>query len=62
VIGFVNLAMRLAESRAATGRLVGYWTVYKLAPTSRDSALPDIHPISTEYYRIIDRVARGERP
>jgi hypothetical protein len=35
-----------------------------LPPCAREIAqgLPELYPISAEYYRILDRVVRGERP
>ena len=63
-IALARMVMHLAESRAAAANfgLAGFWTVCKIEPCTRDVLKPAIHPLSAEYYRIIDRLTRGERP
>lgn len=68
-IGLIDLAMRLAEQRGSkrfqTQDLDGYWSVYRQAPAPRyvvDLVSEDCCPVSREYYIIIDRISRGEKP
>jgi hypothetical protein len=60
------MALTLAESRVTAHGchwdVKGFWTVYKCEPCDRASLNPAIHPVSDEYYRIIDRITRGEKP
>jgi len=64
MIGLVDMTMRLAEQRAQAlsggWSVVGFWTIHKIAPCDRAVLNPKIHPVSAEYYRIIDRLSRGE--
>lgn len=61
MIGLARMAMLLAESRADHS-VAGFWTVHKLEPCQREFLNVAIHPFSAEYYRIIDRLSRGEKP
>jgi hypothetical protein len=63
LIGLARMAMQLAEERGP-GRLSGYWSSLGLPPADREPAFsrPKDYPISCEYYRIIDRLSRGEAP
>jgi len=61
MLGLARKAMVLAESRAGHS-VKGFWTRYKLEPCQRAVLNPEIHPFSREYYRIIDRITRGETP
>lgn len=58
--GIAIMAIELAEWRNPA--LQGFWTRNRIPPCDRDQVNPYIHPVSAEYYRIIDRIARGERP
>jgi hypothetical protein len=62
--GLAEMAARLAESRRA-------WEIDKhpihnvyghISVVSRDQIDEFLTPASCEYYRIIDRIARGEKP
>lgn len=64
-IALAMMAMCLAEQRTiAAGNYwpKGYWTFWKIRPRDRDQVSPTIHPLSTEYYKIIDRLSAGETP
>jgi len=63
-IALARMAICLAEERAeqAMRGIKGLWTVHKIEPNPRDLVNPAIHPCSAEYYRIIDRISRGEHP
>jgi hypothetical protein len=59
MIGLADMAMRLAEQRSG---IIGFWTRHKLEPCERSWANPATHEVSAEYYKIIDRLSRGEQP
>lgn len=66
MMGLAKMALRLAEDRACkkypAQNLEGF-TDLGCEPTERDDiGAEELHPISREYYRIIDRIARGETP
>lgn len=65
MIGLIDMAMCLAERRVSVGEnwsLAGFWTCHKIEPVYRDFVNPALHPVAAEYYRIIDRLSRGEKP
>lgn len=64
MMGFADMAMCLAEQRACARRegLAGFWTRHRIGPCGREYANPATHQVSYEYYQIIDRINRGEKP
>jgi hypothetical protein len=65
VIGLADMAMTLAENRVVVSEgpwVAGFWTRLKIPPCDRNELNPVIHPVSAEYYAIIDRISRGEAP
>jgi len=63
MMALANMAMCLAEQR--TGRtwpVLGFWTQCKIEPCPRAFVNSAMHPVSFEYYAILDRLARGEAP
>jgi hypothetical protein len=61
MMGLADMAMRLAEERGPNSTK-GFWTTRHLDPAPRKCARPETHPVSAEYYAIIDRISRGEKP
>lgn len=65
-IALATMAMEVAEKRAAAAinnwSLIGFWTRYKIPPCDRNVLSPVIHPVSAEFYRILDRLSAGEQP
>jgi hypothetical protein len=65
-IALAHMALGLAESRVTSNgnhwEILGFWTVHRCEPCDRASLNPAIHPVSSEYYRIIDRMNTGEAP
>lgn len=68
MMGLADMAMRMAEmrvcyrSRTPRRNLRGFWSRYGTKPTPRHEVNPKLHPIAVAYYRICDRIARGEKP
>lgn len=62
--GIASMAMGLAELRLCRRQecFDGFWTRYRISPVDRCALHPAIHPVSVEYYAIIDRITRGEKP
>jgi hypothetical protein len=61
VIGLARMALQLAADR----KWAGVRLAPEATPVTRDkveAAGPGVLKLSEEYYRIIDRVARGEKP
>jgi hypothetical protein len=61
MMGLADMAMRLAEKRGPD-YTKGFWTIQHLDPSPRKYARRATHPVSAEYYAIIDRISRGEKP
>lgn len=59
--GLARMAMELADERAPNCTC---YSVKIKEPAPREKAFisPDFYCVSVEYYRIIDRIARGEKP
>lgn len=64
MIGLAQMALRKAGAcpRDEGQTLSHWWGIW--SPVSRDAAesRPDDYDYSARYYRIIDRISRGERP
>lgn len=62
MLGLAQLAARLAESRVdrVDGVIISDNGVMCVNP--RNYSYPWCAPCSAEYYKILDRIARGEKP
>lgn len=66
MIGLARMAANLADARTKAYRERRGWGGIHFEiganPARRDTAAEAGYPASREYYRIIDRITRGERP